>query len=128
MLMRDNSNNLCGYSFVNYKDYSKASVAESLTDAQNAYIKSCSQSVSADVLDNLDVSKGKAAITHIGSETKEGNTVWYIRMEGNTHIFSFQSSLEPDVVFAEVGDMAEVTYIEADSEVVSAISIDIKLE
>lgn len=128
MLMRDNNNNLCGYSFVNYKDYSKASVAESLVDAQNAYIKSCSQSISADVLDNLDVSKGKAAITHIGSETKEGNTIWYIRMDGNTHIFSFQSSLEPDVVFAKVGDVAEVTYIEADSEVVSAISIDIKLE
>lgn len=128
MLMRDNNNNLCGYSFVNYKDYSKASVAESLVDAQNAYIKSCSQSTSADVLDNLDVSKGTAAITHIGCETKDGNTVWYIRMDGNEHIFSFQSGLEPNIVFANVGDIAEVTYIEAESEVISAITIEIELE
>lgn len=126
MLMRDESNNLCGYAFVNYKDYSKAAVADTLALAQEQYIKNCGINTNADILDNLDLSNGKAAITDIGSEVKDGETIWYIKMNGNEHIFAFSSDLEPEIVFAEVGDIVKVTYVEAETKVVSAITIEMQ--
>jgi len=128
MLMRDEANNLCGYAFVSYKDYTKAAVSETLSTAQAQYIKAVSTSNSADVLDNLDTSTGKAKITAIGSEVRDGVTIWYVMMEGNDHIFTLTSEVEPMVVFARVGDIAEISYIEAESTVVSAITFDIKIE
>ena len=118
MLMRDANNNICAYAFVSYKDYTKAAVAESLSTAQTQYIKATGTSNSADILDDLALSKGRAVITAIGSEVKEGSTLWYIMLDGNEHIFTLTSAMEPNIVFAETGDMAEISYIEE-------VSIDI---
>lgn len=127
MLMRDANENLCGYAFVSYKDYSKATVADTLITAQTQYMKEISATTSADILDNLELSSGTAAIRYIGNEVKNGDTIWYVTLDGNNHIFTLTSDVEPLIVFAEEGNMATVEYVESDSQVVSAVSFKVTL-
>lgn len=126
MLMRDANQNLVRYAFVNYKDYQKSSVNESLTLAQNAYIKACATNTSAEGFDNNAIEKIKGQITALASEVKEGNTIYYVRVNDEGQMYSFFSELAPEIVFAEVGDNITISYIPIDATVISAVEVEIK--
>lgn len=126
MLMRDASNNLCGYAFVNYKDYTKTSVNESLLIAQTEYIKSCATTDSATSMNNTALNVAKGNIFQISNEVVDGNTVWYVRLGGNGPIFAFHSSLAPEIVFAEEGWYIEIKYVESDADVISAVEVKLR--
>lgn len=127
MLMRDKSDNLTGYAFVNYKDYTKVAVSETLQDAQTAYIKTLATNNSSDSLDNVELSTMTGTITSIANEVVESNTVYYIQVNGDSTIYTFSSSLDKKVVFAKPGDEIVISYIPVENaEVISAVEVSIK--
>ena len=126
MLMRDKSDNLTGYAFVNYKDYTKVAVSETIQDAQTAYIKALATNNSSDNLENVELSTKKGVITNIANEVVESNTVYYVQIDDDSTIFTFSSSVDKKVVFASIGDDITISYIPADgAEVISAVEVDI---
>ena len=122
MLMRDANENLVGYSFVNYKDYTKAAVATTLIEAQSKYIKSLANSNNSSVLDESMTATVKGTITAITSEVVDGTTIYYVKVEGSNIIFQLYSKLNLEIVFAEVGDTIEIGYYDSGNSVESAIS------
>ena len=125
MLMRDANENLVGYAFVNYKDYQKSAVNESLALAQSSYIKACATTNSASSLNDDVLSEVKGIISSLASEVKEGNTIYYVRVNDGTQIYSFFSDLAPEIVFSEVGDNITISYIPVEDTVISAVNVDI---
>lgn len=123
MLMHDDNNNLVGYSFVSYKDYAKAAVAESLHEAQAMYIKSWSNENSAGSLTDGAFDTVKGTISGIASEVIEGNTLYYVTINGSEQIYSLTSELAVTIVFAKEGDTIEISYIPAESECINAIEV-----
>jgi len=119
MLMRDKNNNLVGYAFVNYKDYTKSAVNESLLTAQADYIKACNEINTADLLNNMDsegLSSDSGTILQLATEVVDNNTMYYIRIKESGPIYTFRSTLEPEIVFAKEGDTITISYIPLASE------------
>lgn len=127
MLMRDENENLCGYAFVNYKDYTKAAVGDTLLATQELYIKSCLDSKSSSTLNNDSLAISKGTISSIASEVKDGNTIYYVRVNGEEQIFSFYSEIAPEIVFAKEGNNIEIEYIPSDTNVISAVTVKLDL-
>lgn len=125
MLMRDSSNNLCGYSFVNYKDYTKSAVGENLVIVQAEYIKSCKSSKSSNSLEDNSLTIKKGNISEITSEVVDGTSIYYVRINNSKQIYSLYSELSPEIVFAKVGDSISISYVEVDSVIIAAV--DVKL-
>lgn len=123
MIMRDKTDNLCGYAFVNYKDYTKVAVGENLLSTQAAYIKSCSTNNSSTSLNNTSLLKISGTISDISSEVLNGTTIYYVKTNKSEQIFSFYSELAPTIVFAKEGDSIEVSYVNADSVVIAAVEV-----
>lgn len=119
-LMRDKSENLVGYAFCSYKDYTKAAYGKSIDEAEVAYVKSLgksAESVSAE-LDKAKAETAEGTIADIRSEVLDGNTIYYIKVDSvNDKIFSAHSKVNIDLVFAEKGDEIEIEYYASDSSV-----------
>lgn len=119
-LMRDKTENLVGYAFCSYKDYTKAAYGTSIDEAEAAYIKSLgksAESVSTE-LDKAKAETAKGIIEDIRSEVLDGNTIYYIKVNSvNDKIFSAHSKVNIDLVFAEKGDEIEIEYYASDSSV-----------
>lgn len=125
MLMRDKSDNLTGYAFVSYKDYTKSSVASSLIEAQAQYVKSLSKVNSTEVLDESNLTELNGVISDIASENIDGTTVYYVKIEGSDKIFQMFSELNLDIVFSDVGDKIKITYFDSNSRVETIISCEL---
>ena len=68
MLMRDKKENLVGYAFVSYKDYTKAAVSTSLLEAQANYVKALASGSNSKALDETSIAKKSGTISNaIGS-------------------------------------------------------------
>lgn len=125
-IMRDKNENLVGYAFVSYKDYTKVAVADNLKDVQSQYIKAIAAGSGSDVFDQTvcEVTEGK--IDSIGNEVVEGTTMYYVRVQGNPQIYSFYSKLAPKIIFAKPGDEIKITYIPVESEIIAATEVELK--
>lgn len=124
LLMRDKNENLVGYAFVNYHDASFVSVNENLLLAQNEYIKACSISNNANSLENETLSNENGIISAITSEVLDGTTIYYIRLEGSNQIYSVHSSVYPEIVFTQVGDSLNISYVNSESTIIPIVEIN----
>ena len=125
MLMRDKNDNITGYAFVSYKDYTKVAVAEYMQDAKTAYIKALATANTSEGLDNVEIEKKAGVISNITSEVVEANTVYYVQIDGAETIFCLTSNLDKKVVFATVGDYIEVSYMPTEEEVISVVEVSV---
>lgn len=124
MIMRDANKNLVGYSFVNYKDYTKASVSEDLLSAQAEYIKACATVNSASSLNNDILKSTQGVILDIVTEVVDGSTMYYVILDSQPmKVFMFRSTLWIDILFAEDGDKLQIEYIDSDDRVISAVTV-----
>ena len=122
MLMRDKNENLVGYAFVSYKDYSKAAVSTSLLEAQANYVKALASGNSANALDETNVAVTKGTVSAITSEVLEGTTIYYVKVEDSDTIYQLFSNLDINIVFTTVGDEIEIEYYDSGSNLETAIS------
>lgn len=122
-LMRDSNNNICGYAFVNYKDYTKSAVGENLITTQASYIKSCKTSTNANTLDNNSLTTKSGTISEITSEVISGTSIYYVRLNGSDQIYSLYSELNPKILFAKNSDKISVSFIEAESDIIAIVDV-----
>lgn len=125
-IMRDQNQNMVGYSFVSYKDYTKVAVGDTLKDAQNLYVKSLASGSHSEVFEESAFEEASGKIINLSNEVVEGTTIYYVQVEGNKQIYSFYSKLEPKIVFAKSGDKVVIKYIPVESEVIAATEVELK--
>ncbi|MDO5522223.1 MAG: hypothetical protein Q4G58_17140 [bacterium] len=125
-IMRDQNQNLVGYAFVSYKDYTKVAVGENLKEAQNMYIKALASGSTSEVFDDSVYETKEGEIDRISNEVVEGTTLYYVQLKGSNQMYSFYSKLEPKSVFAKAGDKISIKYIKTEAEVIAATEVDLK--
>lgn len=126
MLMRDKKENLVGYAFVSYKDYTKAAVSTSLLEAQANYVKALASGSNSKALDETSIAKKSGTISNITSEVLEGTTIYYVKIEGSDTIYQLFSNLDINIVFATIGDSIEIEYYDSGSNLETATSCKVK--
>ena len=123
MLMRDSSDNLVGYAFCSYKDYTKAAVDTTILRAQSGFIATLQSSGNTSVFHENNMDEVKGVISNIASEVLDGTTVYYIRVEGNETTFEMKSDLNIDVVFAEKGTNVVIKYYKSGVDIENIVEV-----
>jgi hypothetical protein len=122
MLMRDDANNLTGFSLVAYGDYTKAAYSENLSDCITSFLGNVGYQ-EENVLSNDEIETLEGVVDDIATEVIDGRTVYYFKI--NDGIYSCNSKINVDVAFTEKGDLVVITYVPSKSRVNSIKTFEI---
>jgi len=141
--LKDNSGVLQGYSMINVKDYNKIKVwAETVAACKELYLAAITaegiqspdeqpdtseQPDDQPALDQEQVAKG--AISDIRTAVINGNTTYYIQLEGGVDYYVLTAALHPNVVLLSRGDAVAITFAPMkESNILRASKIEWPLE
>ncbi len=98
------------YSFVAVTDYSLVGVGPTVAAAQIAYINRLNEKGVIDGSTQLKTVEAK--ITSIDIATVNGNSNYYIRLEGLNKLLIAPISISPELAVSKIGDLVKVTYLD----------------
>ena len=123
--LKDSAGLVKAYSFVSVANYQIVGVADTLAGAEAEYRRLLAESGKLNENGTPDESLIKtatASITAISSAVVEGNTCYYIMLDGYDEVFIAGVTLNDKLPFAAVGDSLTIEYFEsADGVSVTAI-------
>ena len=107
MSLKDVSGVVRGFSFVNYQDYTKSSVGDTVALAEKNYLSVMGDSVS---LAPEERTSKDAIIQDIVPVIIEGNTVYMIRLQDDETIYSAALSINDALVFMKPNDAVSIEF------------------
>ena len=121
MSLKDGAGLVKCYAFVSVKNYQLVAVGDSVAEAEKAYYQLLSDNNFG--VGGLTSVTLESKITNIKSAVVEGNTHYYITLEGSDKIFIAPVSLNDYLPLASIGDEVSVKYIDdqTSSEIISSI-------
>lgn len=137
MSLKDADNLVKRYAMVNVQNYQVAVTGATIADCTRAYVEKLEQNnikveVDVDNLENLDGSNNgetpdiltvTGKVTDIRTAVIEGNSVYFIELDGSGIYYSVKASQQEKVVILNVGDTITVSYSESEGEIIEATSI-----
>ena len=121
MSLKDGAGLVKCYAFVSVKNYQLVAVGNSVAEAEKAYYQLLSDNNFG--VGNLTSVTLESKITNIKEAVVEGNTHYYITLEGSDKIFIAPVSLNDYLPLASVGETVSIKYIDnqSSSELISSI-------
>lgn len=107
--LKDSSNLVKMYAFVSVKNYQIVATGSSVSEAEKAYYEVLSQNGKSHEEFEENTLTGK--ISSINSAVKEGNSVYYFKLEGDDHIYIADLSLSNFLPLVQAGDEVEIQFI-----------------
>ena len=113
--LKDGAGLVKSYSFVSVANYQIVGVADTLAGAEAEYRRLLKE---AGKLENDTSTEEKiakeitASVTDISSAVVNGNTAYYIKLQGSDKIFIASVGLNDKLPFIKVGDQLKITYYE----------------
>lgn len=107
MSLKDVSGVVRGFSYVNYQDYTKSSVGDTIAQVEKAYLTMMGDS---EILVPEDKERKDAVIEEIMPVIIDGNTVYMIRFVGDPLIYSAPLSINDALVFMKPGTEVSIEY------------------
>ena len=113
--LKDGAGLVKSYSFVSVANYQIVGVADTLAGAEAEYRRLLSEAGKLEEnAQNENAAKNiVGTISAISTAVVEGNTTYYIMIEGNDNIFIADISLNNKLPFAAVGDTIKISYYTA---------------
>lgn len=110
--LKDDAGLVKAYSFVSVSNYQIVGVADTLAGAEAEYRRLLKESGKLEDSANVETQVGEveANITGITTAVLDGNTAFYIMLEGNENIFIADVRLNDRLPFAAVGDSVKISY------------------
>ena len=105
MALKDNSGVVRGFSHVNYQDYTKSSVGDTIKQTEKNYLALMGNSESLTPEDQESFEK---KIELIQSVIIDGNSLYYMMFEGDTEIYNASILVSETLAFAKPQDMVKV--------------------
>ena len=126
--LKDDAGLVKAYSFVSVSNYQIVGVADTLAGAEAEYRRLLKEAGKLEENANTEAQTGEieATITGVTTAVVDGNTAFYIMLEGSDKIFIADVRLNDLLPFAATGDTVKIAYTVTDGKYV-ANSIDITL-
>ena len=124
MSLKDSAGLVKCYAFVSVKNYQLVAVGDSVAEAEKAYYQLLSDNNFGNT--DLEMVTLDTTITKIKSAVVDGNTHYYITLEGSDKIFIAPVSLNDYLPLANAGDKVEVKYFDDGSSSELLTSIEFK--
>ncbi len=121
MSLKDSAGLVKKYAFVSVENYQIVSVGDSVAEAERAYYKLLSENGKVKV--DIENKKINGKITAIQEAVVNGNSHYYLKIEGYKKVFIAPISLNDQLPLAKVGDIITIEYVddESSSETISSI-------
>lgn len=117
MALKDNANLVKMYAMVNVEQYQIVATGASVSECKSNYLKLL---LEMNVVEDTSIPVGDntvtGTITDIRSAVIEGNTVYYIEVDGSGPYYSITAAAEPGAVLLNPGDTVRVLYASGEEE------------
>ena len=122
--LKDDAQLVKKYAMVNVGQYQVVAIGDTVPECEKEYLRLMSQhGIGIDANSNTGVETAEGAITEMKSIVKEGNTYFYIRLEGvDGKMFVVPASTYETIVTCNVGTIVKIEYAKTDSEIETIIS------
>ena len=114
--LKDSSNLVKMYAFVSVKNYQIVATGTTVSEAEKNYYEILAQNGKTNVTSQYEKITG--TISEINSAVKEGNSVYYFKINGADQIFIADISLSNELPLLKAGDQVEVQYIDGKKSVI----------
>lgn len=138
MSLKDADNLVKRYAMVNVQNYQVAVTGATIAECTRIYAEKLEQNnikvdVDLDELENIgnenqgnetELFTVSGAVTDIRTAVIDGNSVYFIELDGSGIYYSIKASQQEKVVILNEGDTITVSYKEAEGEIISASSVE----
>ena len=126
MAMKDAAQLVKQYAMVNVQQYTIVATGATVRECEENYVKAMSEGgIAADSPGRGDtVAEGRVA--EIRSAVMDGNTVFFIRLEGEQVYYTISAADSPEAVILNVGDRVELSYRGEEGGILEAYSLSVK--
>lgn len=114
--LKDGSNLVKMYAFVSVKNYQIVATGTTVSEAEKNYYEILAQNGKTNVVSQYEKISG--TVSDINSAVKEGNSIYYFKINGSDKIFIAKISLSNELPLLKAGDQVEIQYIDGQSSVV----------
>lgn len=121
--LKDQAGLVKKFAFVSLENYSIVGIGDTVSEAQSAYVKKLKEGgVSVDNKDGLQTIEGK--VTAIRTAIVEGNSNYYITIEGSQKLFIAPIALSDELPLTKEGDTVKINYLDLEGQTIVADSFD----
>lgn len=116
MALKDDAGLVKKYAMVDIRSYQNVAVGDTVADTQKSYLSliAANGSVSHDAADTAGLAEAQGTVKTVAQAVVEGNSHFYMTLEGDSHIYDFALPGMVDVVSYGVGDTIALRYVEGD--------------
>lgn len=123
MSLKDQEGLVKMFALVSVTDYSIVGTGSTLVETKANYVKKL---IEAGILDSAgDLEKTiTGPVKQLVSAIVDGNTQFYMTLEGDTRLFMVPLGLSPETVLTQAGDVVTITYTDSSSKTIDATAFD----
>lgn len=115
MALKDDAGLVKKYAMVDIRSYQNVAVGDTVADTQKSYMSLIAASGSSEgPVEGQTFAEASGTIKTIAQAVIEGNSHFYLTLEGDAHIYDFALPAMVDVVSYGVGDTIALRYTEGD--------------
>ena len=103
--------------FINVEDFSILGLGDTKEEALREYreaLSSDGNDIDVGTQEDVDTIEGK--ISRINADVQDGDTYYYLTIDGNKVIFNTTSKLSKEITITNVGDKVKISYSKADDK------------
>ena len=122
--MKDAANLVKSYAMVNVSRYDIVGIGATVSECERDYVRKLSnKGIATDAGSAGETASGTVA--EIRSAVLEGNTYFFLRLEGEQVFYSVSASQNPIAVILNLGDRVKITYSPAqDSDILTGYTVE----
>lgn len=118
--LKDNAGLVKRFAYVNVERYQIVAIGSTLDEAYTQYLKALAQNTE---VDSSALKSETAVVTDISTAVRDGNTYYYIELEGNDHVFVASIQVSEVLAVLRPGDTVQVGYVESDAQFIDISEI-----
>ncbi len=118
--LKDNAGLVKRFAYVNVERYQIVAIGSTLDEAYTQYLKALAQNTE---VDSSALKSEEAVVASISSAVRDGNTYYYLELEGNDHVFVASIQLSEVLAVLKPGDTVKVGYVESDAQFIDISEI-----
>ena len=118
--LKDNAGLVKRFAYVNVERYQIVAIGSTLDEAYTQYLKALAQNTE---VDSSALKSETAVVTDISTAVRDGNTYYYIELEGNDRVFVASIQVSEVLAVLRPGDTVQVGYVESDAQFIDISEI-----
>lgn len=127
MALKDAAELVKMYAMVNVSQYQIVATGDTVAQCEANYRRILAEKglVSADSAELPAVGQGEVSgvLEDIRSAVVSGNTLYYLRLSGDSHYYVISAAQQPEVVIYNVGDSVTVRFAEGEGTILTADAV-----